>query len=230
MMMEIRKAHDRGMADFGWLQSAHTFSFGQYYDPEQMGHGQLVVINDDTVAPNAGFATHPHRNMEIISYVLEGAIAHKDSQGNEFVVPAGEFQIMSAGSGITHSEYNANDDQALKFLQIWIKPNVLETEPSYEQKHFANDKQQQLILSPEGEAGSLRIKQNAWLQRLTLVTHDNLIVALKHSNTAYLHVAKGEVTLNDTTLLTTGDGVKLLDESQVQLTAGTDAEVLLFEV
>jgi redox-sensitive bicupin YhaK (pirin superfamily) len=135
-MIILRPANERGTANFGWLDSKHSFSFGRYYDPEHMGFSALRVINDDSVAPGAGFATHGHRDMEIISYVLQGSIAHKDSEGNVEVLPAGEFQLMSAGSGITHSEYNASQTDPLKFLQIWIQPNTLGSSPGYQQKNF----------------------------------------------------------------------------------------------
>lgn len=229
-MLQVRKADERGTADWGWLQSAHTFSFGRYYDPEQLGHGHLLVINDDIVAPDAGFATHPHQNMEILSYVTQGVIAHKDSQGNEFTVPAGEFQLMSAGSGITHSEYNASANEPLHFLQIWIKPNVTNTQPGYQQKVFAGDEPVQLVLSPDGEAGSLQIKQQAWLTRVRLSANETQPFNLARTEKSFVHVVAGEVLINSERL-TAGDGLRIDKETALLFQAQqSDVEMLLFEV
>lgn len=229
-MLQLRAANERGKADFGWLQSAHSFSFGRYYDPEHMGHGQLLVINDDTVAPGAGFATHPHQNMEILSYVTKGQIAHKDSQGNEFIVPAGEFQLMSAGSGISHSEYNASKQDELKFLQIWVKPNVQNTQPGYQQKHFDQNKAEQLIFSPDGAEGSLQIKQQAWLHRVNLKAGEGWKYSLVRTSNAYIHLTQGSLVLNDELNMQAGDGVKISDEDALSVQAEQDVEFLLFEV
>lgn len=230
-MINMRPSEQRGNANFGWLQSKHSFSFGSYYDPAHRGHGHLLVINDDVVAPGQGFGTHPHRNMEILSYVLSGTIAHRDSEGNEYQVPAGEFQLMSAGTGITHSEFNASDQDELRFLQIWITPNVVGTKPGYQQKLFASDLQQQLILSPDGEQGSLTVKQDAWLTRVKLQANESLNMDLSRTSKAYLQVVSGTVTVNETQSAQAGDGVKLFDETHIGL-ASTNApvEALLFEV
>lgn len=245
-MISLRAAEKRGMANFGWLQSRHSFSFGSYYDPNETGHGNLLVINDDVVEPGQGFGTHPHRNMEILSYVLEGTIAHKDSQGNEHRVSAGEFQLMSAGSGITHSEFNPSKVAPLSFLQIWIRPNVTGTQPGYQQKVFKKGETTQLICSPDGEDGSLVIKQNAWLTRGLLTLGEHYHQDIKRTKSAYIHVVSGNVTINSEWSLKAGDGLKLSDEAKIKLTGdgdkgngdksngdksnGENVEFLLFEV
>ena len=230
-MIEMRLSEQRGEANFGWLQSKHSFSFGSYYDPAHRGHGALLVINDDVVASGQGFGTHPHRNMEILSYVLEGTIAHRDSEGNEYQVPAGEFQLMSAGTGITHSEFNASDENELRFLQIWITPNVVGTKPGYQQKLFASDKHQQLILSPDGEQGSLIVKQDAWLTRVKLQANESLELDLSRTSKAYIQVVDGDVTVNEVQQAKAGDGVKLFDEAKISLASNNKpVETLLFEV
>ncbi len=165
-MFDMRYAAERGKADFGWLQSHHTFSFASYYDPAQMGFSALRVINDDKVAPGAGFDTHGHKDMEILSLVLSGKIAHKDSAGNTEILPAGEFQLMSAGAGIYHSEFNASKTDELAFLQIWLQPNQQGGEPGYQQKDFGQREGLTLILSPDGRDGSLTLRQDALLYQL----------------------------------------------------------------
>lgn len=207
-MFEIIRSNERGRAHFGWLKSQHTFSFGDYYNPEQMGFSALRVINDDQVAPGAGFSTHGHRNMEIISYVLEGQIAHKDSAGNEKILPAGEFQLMSAGKGIYHSEYNASKTADLKFLQIWIEPNVQNGEPGYQQKDFGNAPGLTWVITPDGRDGTLHIKQQAALAQLLLDEQESLALPVTDSNLYYLHLISGELQLADQQLLP-GDGIKL---------------------
>lgn len=229
-MISTRPANERGQANFGWLQSFHSFSFGSYYDPKETGHGNLLVINDDHVEPGQGFGTHPHRNMEILSYVIDGTIAHKDSEGNEYHVPAGDFQLMSAGSGITHSEFNPSGSESLNFLQIWIQPNVTGTKPGYQQKAFEQEDKAQLILSPDGKDGSLVIKQNAWLTRVRLGEGEEVQQLLGRTDTAYIHVVKGKVAINGEWALSAGDGLKLTAEEQVLAMANSDdAEFLLFE-
>ncbi|MCC2605760.1 pirin family protein [Planctobacterium marinum] len=230
-MMQYRPSHERGGANFGWLESYHSFSFGSYHDPNHTNHGSLRVINEDYVQPGQGFGTHPHRNMEILSYVIDGAIAHKDSEGNEYQVPAGDFQLMSAGKGITHSEFNPSKTQALNFLQIWIMPNVTETEPGYQQKAFVQTEKAQLIFSPDGADGSLNIKQNAWLHRVRLSEGEDLSYPLVKTPEAYIHMVKGEVSINQSQALQAGDGLKISAETELVARAKTDnVEFLLFEV
>ncbi len=230
-MIQLRPAFDRGVADFGWLQSRHSFSFGRYYNPNETGHGKLLVINDDIVAPGAGFGMHPHSNMEILSYVLEGKIAHKDSAGNEYEVPAGDFQLMSAGRGIAHSEYNASRQEPLRFLQIWILPNVSNSQPGYQQKHFEKSNGQQLILSPDGAEGSLQIKQNTWVSRIQLDSGQSLTMQHDRTQKAYLHLVKGGLSVNAGHQISAGDGLKVFEPQVLELTSqAADTEVLMFEV
>ncbi|OOE57097.1 pirin family protein [Salinivibrio sp. ML323] len=207
-MITVRHASDRGQANFGWLQSRHTFSFGSYYDPHHMGFSALRVINDDIVSPAAGFDTHGHRDMEIISLVLEGAIEHKDSQDNRQTLPAGEFQLMSAGRGIYHSEYNASSSQPLRFLQIWIEPNERGGEPGYQQKDFGNQPGFTVIATPTGENGSLKIKQEARLLQLVLAPSESVTFALGTGRNAYVHQVAGTLKVENTSL-SPGDGAKV---------------------
>lgn len=194
-MLYQRRADERGRANFGWLDSRHTFSFGHYHDPKHMGISALRVINDDTVAPGAGFDTHGHRDMEIISYVLSGAIEHQDSMGNKFVVPAGDVQRMTAGTGITHSEYNHSKTEALKFLQIWILPNQRNLPPGYEQKAIEQRGRLTPLVTPDGRDGSLIVHQDASIYRIQL--QDGETEALDTSRgVGYLHVIEGGVYLS----------------------------------
>ncbi|OOE98972.1 pirin family protein [Salinivibrio sp. MA351] len=209
-MITVRHASDRGQANFGWLQSRHTFSFGSYYDAHHMGFSALRVINDDIVSPGAGFDTHGHRDMEIISLVLEGAIEHKDSQGNRQTLPAGEFQLMSAGRGIYHSEYNASSSQPLHFLQIWIEPNERGGDPGYQQKDFGNQAGFTVIAMPTGENGSLKIKQDARLLQLVLAPSESVTFALEAGRNAYVHQVAGTLKVENTSL-SPGDGAKVED-------------------
>lgn len=213
-MIKIRKSDQRGHANFGWLDTKHTFSFGQYYDEDQMGFSALRVINDDTIKADSGFDTHGHRNMEIITLVLSGAIRHKDSEGNVSELPAGEFQLMSAGRGIYHSEYNASSEQELHLLQIWIEPNINDTEPSYQQKAFSKEKGLTLIATPEGEGETLTIKQDARLYYLSLLPDMELELANIKSRKLYVHQIAGQLTLEES-LLSTGDGAKIENHEQV---------------
>ena len=231
-MITIRKAHDRGQADFGWLNSHHTFSFGHYYDSKHMGFSHLRVINDDRVTPGAGFDTHGHRDMEIISYVLQGRIAHKDSAGNIKELPAGEFQLMSAGKGVTHSEFNASDTEPLKFLQIWIEPNVTGGNPGYQQKDFGQNHGLTTIITPDGRNGTLSIKQDAQLSQLILDAGKQEKVTVNNKRNVYVHQIEGELTLNDGTILTPGDGVKVSDEVAITLknTGTTQVRALIFDL
>lgn len=216
-MINVRKASDRGHANFGWLNSYHTFSFGNYYDPRHMGFSNLRVINDDTVAPTAGFDTHGHRDMEIISYVLQGRIVHKDSAGNVKELPAGEFQLMSAGQGIYHSEFNGSDKENLKFLQIWIQPNQTGGKPGYQQKAFGEEQGLTTVVTPTGEDGTLSIKQDAKVLQLILAPGTEEILELEGNRQAYIHQIDGELTLTDGTVLTGGDGAKISKEGKVVL-------------
>lgn len=228
-MFEMRYAADRGKADFGWLQSQHTFSFASYYDPAQMGFSALRVINDDKVAPGAGFDTHGHKDMEILSLVLTGKIAHKDSAGNTEVLPAGEFQLMSAGRGIYHSEFNASNAEDLKFLQIWIQPNQFGGEPGYQQKDFGQDEGLTLILSPDGREGSLTVRQNAFLYQLILSQAGQQQLPLAAGRKVYIHLITGELEVSGYTLQP-GDGIKISEQTALQLTATADSKALIFDL
>jgi quercetin 2,3-dioxygenase len=194
------------------------FEVIRYYNPKQMGFSALRVINDDEVAPGAGFQTHSHSNMEIISYVLEGRIAHRDSTGNEEVLPAGEFQLMSAGRGIAHSEFNASQRDRLKFLQIWIEPNEFDGEPGYQQKDFGQAHGLTEVITPDGRNGTLQIKQDATLSQLLLSSGDTLELPVKTGRAYYLHLIEGELALGETTL-SPGDGIKLVKISNLSASA-----------
>ena len=231
-MMEIRKSQDRGLAEHGWLRSYHSFSFADYYDPEHMGFGHLRVINEDRVQPGTGFGTHGHRDMEIISYVLEGALAHKDSMGNGSTIVPGDVQRMSAGKGVMHSEFNQSKDGVTHFLQIWIEPNVTGIAPSYEQKHFDADSKRgklRLLASPDGRDASVTIHQDAFLYATLLDGTDRVVQPLRPGRRAYLHVARGKVTVNGQPL-GAGDALKAVDAPELVLEQGRGAEVLLFDL
>ena len=229
-MIELRKANERGSANFGWLDSKHTFSFGHYYDPEHMGFSALRVINDDIVAPSAGFDTHGHRDMEIISYVLEGSIEHKDSRGNAEVLPAGEFQLMSAGQGILHSEYNASASQNLRFLQIWIQPNSTGGSARYQQKKFGQQPGLTTIVTPTGENGSLQIKQQAELHQLILEPNSSLDFGAKRAN-VYVHLVSGQLAVNGQHMAP-GDGAKISNLSALTFNNESSEQLvaLVFEL
>ena len=230
-MIEIRKSKDRGRADHGWLRSYHTFSFADYYDAEHTGFGHLRVINEDRIQPGTGFGTHGHRDMEIISYVLEGALAHEDNMGNGSTIVPGDVQRMSAGKGVLHSEFNHAQD-VTHFLQIWIEPNVTAIPPSYEQKHFdAASKKGRLCLvaSPDGREGSVTIHQDAYLYAVLLDGADRAVHNLQPGRRAYLHVARGKLTANGQPL-EAGDALKAVDAAEITLEKGKDAEVLLFDL
>ena len=229
-MISIRHSHERGHANFGWLDSHHTFSFGSYYDPQQMGFSALRVINDDRVTPGAGFSTHGHRDMEIISYVLDGEIAHKDSEGNIATLPPGEFQLMSAGSGIQHSEFNPSEKNPLHFLQIWIQPNVYGQTPGYQQKEFGREQGMTLVVSPDGDKGSLTIKQDARLYQLLLDANTNAELPADTSRKYYLHVIDGELLVNDE-VVKPGDGAKLESiESLMMKAQGNAVKAIVFDL
>ena len=230
-MITLRPANERGHANHGWLDSYHTFSFANYYDKEHMGVSALRVINDDTVAPGAGFGTHSHNDMEIISYVLDGALEHKDSMGTGSVIHPGEVQRMSAGHGISHSEYNASQTGAVNFLQIWIEPNQYGVDPGYAQKDFTADLNDRLCLvaSPDGRDGSLTIHQDMLLYASRLQTDDVLQYPLEHGRTAYLHLAKGEAIVNGVHMHG-GDGITIRDETAVEISTEQQVELLLFDL
>jgi redox-sensitive bicupin YhaK (pirin superfamily) len=231
-MLAVRKAGDRGHANHGWLDSHHTFSFAGYYDPQEMGFGTLRVINEDRVAPGMGFGTHPHRDMEIISYVLEGALEHRDSMGTGSVIRPGDVQRMSAGSGVTHSEYNHSRSDLVHFLQIWIEPKVYGVAPGYEQKHFGPEEKRgklRLVASPDGRDGSVQIHQDAWVYASLLDGAETVTLNLDPARRAYVHVARGEVEVNGQRL-GTGDGLKVAGESSLAFANANGAEFLVFEM
>ncbi|MEM0910761.1 MAG: pirin family protein, partial [Pseudomonadota bacterium] len=221
-MQYVRRANERGAANFGWLQSKHSFSFGNYYDNKHMGISALRVINDDTVAPGAGFGAHGHRDMEIISYVLEGALEHKDNQGNEHVVKPGEVQRMSAGTGVVHSEYNASNTDRVKFLQIWIQPNVFSTAPGYEQKQIEQDGKLTPLVTPTGSDGSISVQQDMQMMRVKLNASEDLDLMLEEGRVGYLHIIKGKVTI-DGNVYSAGDAVS--PEKGATLSIKADDEV-----
>ena len=224
-MLYHRPAQDRGHANFGWLDSQHSFSFGNYYDPAHMGLSVLRVINDDTVTAGAGFGTHGHQDMEIISYVLSGAIEHEDSMGNRFVVPAGDVQRMSAGTGVTHSEFNHSQTEALHFLQIWIQPNVKSSLPSYEQKKVVQNGPLTPIVTPDGRDGSLSMQQDASISRVQLEKGESIEFNTL-SRAGYLHVIEGAGRIDDLSL-SDGDGLGAYQES-ITLHAGDQSMVALW--
>ena len=232
-MIQVRRANERGRAAFGWLDSRHTFSFGDYYDPKHMGFGPLRVINDDRVQPGAGFGTHGHRDMEIVSYVLDGALEHKDSLGTGSVIRPGDVQRMSAGTGIQHSEFNPDRAKPVRFLQIWIEPERAGLPPSYEEKHFADAErrnQLRLVASRGARDGSLAIHQDADVYAALLDEDKSLSHALRPGRQAWLQVARGEVELNGQ-LLAEGDGAAIRGESELAIRGrASGAEVLLFDM
>lgn len=231
-MLEIRPAAARGLANFGWLYSQHSFSFGSYYDPQHMGFSDLLVINDDRVREGRGFDTHPHRDMEIFSYVLEGALEHKDSMGTGSVIRPGDVQMMSAGSGIRHSEYNASREELVHFLQIWIVPNRKGVTPRYQQQHFdAAEKRGKLrlIISPDGAEGSLSVYQDARVYAGLFDGAEQQRFELPANRFAYIQVARGSLTVNGQRL-SAGDGARLRNIREIDFSAGENAEVLLFDL
>ena len=230
-MIEVRKAGERGFADHGWLRSFHTFSFADYHDPKHMGFGALRVINEDRINPDQGFGTHGHRDMEIISYVLEGELAHKDSMGNGSTIVPGDVQRMSAGTGVRHSEYN-HAKTVTHFLQIWIEPGELGIPPGYEQKHFDAASKRgrlRLIASPDARDGSVKIHQDASIYAALIDGAEKATYALAKGRRAYLHLALGELTVNGTALQA-GDALKVTDAVELVLEQGRGAELLLFDL
>jgi len=228
-MIKIRRSDERGPANHGWLKSRHTFSFADYYDPAYMGVSALRVINDDWVAPGSGFATHSHQDMEIISYVKKGMIEHKDSMGNIERLPAGEFQLMSAGTGVTHSEYNPSPKESLEFLQIWIQPSVQGIKPGYQQKQFETQQGLQLIASPDASNGSLLIHQDASLYQLRLNAQQETSYSPQAGRTIYVHVISGEITINGERL-NEGDGATITAVDNVEFVSIENSEALVFDL
>lgn len=231
-MLTLRKASQRGVANHGWLKSYHTFSFGHYRNPLEQGFSDLLVINDDRVAAGGGFGQHPHRDMEIFSYVLEGALEHKDTLGTGSVIRPGDVQLMSAGTGVAHSEYNASTTEPVHFLQIWIVPEVAGAKPRYQQEHFSPESKRgrlQLIISPDGADGSLSVRQNARVYAGLFDADEQATLTLAADRYAYVHVASGSVELNGQRL-EAGDGVRVREETALTLSRGIDAEVLVFDL
>jgi redox-sensitive bicupin YhaK (pirin superfamily) len=231
-MIRIRKAAERGHFDHGWLDTYHSFSFADYYDPAHMGFRALRVINEDRVQPGQGFGMHGHRDMEIITYVLEGALEHRDSLGNGSVLRPGELQHMTAGTGVRHSEFNPSDRQGVHLYQIWLLPDERGLRPSYEQKAFPEEQRRgtlRLVASPTGEAGSLTIHQDARLYLATLQAGETVGHTLEPRRHAWLQLLRGEVTLNDQRL-SAGDGAAVSGEEKLQISAPGEAEVMLFDL
>lgn len=231
-MIEQRLSEQRGLGDHGWLHSRHTFSFASYWDPKQVGFSDLLVINDDQVAPGRGFGAHPHSNMEIISYVLEGALEHKDSMGTGSVIVPGDVQLMSAGSGVTHSEFNHSGEENVHFLQIWIVPSENGTQPGYQQVSVAEAEKRgkfRLIVSPSGTDGSLTVRQDMKIYAGFFDGAEQATFALDSDRYAYIHVARGSIKVNGVEFRT-GDGARIRNEDSVTFTDGDQAEVLLFDL
>jgi len=231
-MIKLRPAQERGIANYGWLKSRHSFSFAEYYDPRFMGYSALRVLNDDRVDGGAGFPTHPHRNMEIVSYVLDGAMEHRDSMGYGGVIQPGDVQRMSAGTGVTHSEFNASDTEPLHFLQIWIMPDRNGLPPSYEQKHFDETERRgrlRLIASPDGSDGSVTIHQDARLYATLLSADEQASLPIDDGRKVYMHVARGAVQL-DGKAMHEGDGAYIEQQEVLEMKGVKDGEVLVFDL
>ncbi len=231
-MITLRKSADRGHANHNWLDSYHTFSFADYYDPKEMGFGSLRVINEDRVEPGMGFGTHGHRDMEIITYVLEGALQHKDSMNNGSVIKPGDVQRMSAGTGVTHSEFNASQTEPVHFLQIWIQPKFTGILPGYEEKIFSDDEKRgklRLIASFDAREGSAKIHQDASIYASIIKLNQILTYTLAESHSAYVHVARGSVEVNGQ-VLQQGDGAKIHNEHKLTFSTNDAAEFLLFDM
>ena len=231
-MITLRKSEDRGHFDLGWLDTYHTFSFDRYYDPAHMHFRSLRVINEDRVAPGQGFPAHSHRDMEIITYILEGALEHRDNMGNGSVIRPGDVQRMTAGSGVSHSEFNSSRDQIVHLLQIWIMPDAQNLPPGYEQKFFTAEDRSgnlRLIASPDGSAGSVRIHQDARVYAALLNDSQSIEHALPPNRYAWIQVARGVLTVNDLELKA-GDGASVSAEQKLKIAAGENAELLLFDL
>ena len=231
-MLTVRKSKDRGYADHGWLKSFHSFSFAGYHDPQHMGWGNLRVINEDRIAPGTGFGTHGHRDMEIISYVLSGELAHKDTMGNVKGIPPGDVQRMSAGTGVQHSEFNHAPNDTTHFLQIWIEPNVAGIAPGYEQKTFSEAEKRgvlRVVASRDGAQGSVTIHSDASLYAGLFDGAETATLPLNPARKSYVHLVRGEIDVNGQKL-NSGDAALLEGESLLALSAGKDAEVLVFDL
>jgi len=231
-MITIRKAEERGHFDFGWLNTYHTFSFGEYYDPRQMGFRALRVINEDFVHPGRGFPTHGHRDMEIITYVLEGGLAHKDSMGNGSIIRPGDVQRMSAGTGVRHSEANPSTEESVHLLQIWILPDEMDVEPGYEQKRFEDEEKRgrlRLVASPDGQDGSVRIHQDARVSATLLDAGQEVSYELMPGRHAWVQVARGAIAVNGQPLKQ-GDGAAISGEKELKIAGQEPSEVLLFDL
>ena len=231
-MIQVRSASDRGRTDFGWLDSRHTFSFADHYDPDRLGFRALRVINDDRVEPGAGFGTHGHRDMEILSYVLEGALAHKDSSGGGGVIRPGEIQFMRAGTGVTHSEYNGSKTEPVHFLQIWIVPDTRGLKPAYGQRSFDRDQARRglvLLASRDGRQGSLQVQQDVDLWVTLLEDGDRRTLALRPGRHGWVHVARGKASVNGKSLAE-GDGAAVSAEDAITLAGQGPAELLVFDL
>ena len=231
-MLVLRKSQDRGYADHGWLKSYHSFSFADYYDLAHMGWGNLRVINEDRIAPGSGFGTHGHRDMEIISYVLSGSLAHKDNMGNGTVIPPGDVQRMSAGTGVMHSEFNHAENAETHFLQIWIQPHARAIAPGYEQNTFVEAEKRgrlRLVASPDGAQGSVTVHADASLYAGLLDGDETITLTLNPARKAYVHLVRGRIEVNGQALQA-GDAALLADEPSLLLTHGNDAEVLVFDL
>ncbi|GKW30050.1 pirin family protein [Pectobacterium brasiliense] len=228
-MIYLRQAQDRGHANHGWLDSWHTFSFADYYDPDFMGFSALRVINEDFIEGGQGFGTHPHKDMEILTYVLSGAVEHQDSMGNKEQVPAGEFQIMSAGTGIRHSEYNASKDEQLHLYQIWIIPEKTGLTPRYEQKRFDVQQGRQLVLSPDAREGSLKVFQDMTLWRWALKAQEQSVYQIQAGRRVWVQVVRGTVEINGQKA-EASDAFAVWDETAIAVHANEDSEILLFDL
>lgn len=231
-MFDILKANARGVANHGWLNSRHSFSFGHYYNPEQIGFSDLRVINDDRVAPGQGFGQHPHRDMEIFSYVLEGSLEHKDSMGTGSVIRPGDVQLMSAGSGVTHSEFNHSKSEPVHFMQIWLIPAEQNAAPRYQQEHYTDEEKRgrlRLIISPDGAEGSLKVRQDARVYAGLFDGAESASLTLPANRYAYIQVARGSVTVNGQRL-NEGDGARVRKVDSLSFSDGDKAEVLVFDL
>ncbi|MEM8771989.1 MAG: pirin family protein [Pseudomonadota bacterium] len=231
-MITIRKGVDRGHANHGWLDARHTFSFANYYDPEHMGYRSLRVMNEDRITPGAGFPTHPHQDMEIITYVLDGALAHKDSTGGQGIIRSGTVQYMSAGSGVQHSEFNASNEEPAHLYQIWIEPNVRGAKPRYEEREIGETREGRLALiaSPDGRDGSFKIHQDAMLYASIVPEGASLSHRFEQDRHGWLQVAKGGIELPEGSIMQAGDGAKIEGVRELSFKALADSEILLFDL